>query len=189
MPLIPGQAVPNDDEAPISVGNAAGAQRSLNSTLRSSDYLVTRATDQPNSSIDQIQSLFGTYGEAANLDDSPVYRFGEFRGAQIIKAVVTATPETPSRYGDTNNGIITVTISQTSFSQMAGLRQARITIGAVQQTINPDVTTTADLATLNAGTYTVVVKDNKTGAEESVSIEVTYGGTARSATIIGTQRV
>ena len=194
MPLTPGKAIPNDSSAPISVGDAAGSARSLNSTLQSSNVLADRAADQHDSSIADIEDLFVEYGEAANLSIGVPFRFSEFRGAQIIKAIVTATPETPSQYGTADDGVITVTVSPASFSQLAGVRQARITIGGAESTINPDVTPTVSRATLNAGTYTVIVRDNITShdhiiAEESVSIEVTYGGTSRSVTIIGTQRV
>lgn len=188
----PGTAIPNDDKAPISVGTAATSARSLNATLQGSDVsaLASRETNRSNSKISEITDLFVLYGEAKNLTPGEPFSYGEFRGAQILKAWIVSTPETPSKYKTTNNGTIQITISQTSFAQLTGARQAVITVGSdPEATINPDVTTVYNKSALNAGTYSVTIKDNKTGAEEATTIEVPYGGaTGKTVSIDGTQR-
>jgi len=187
-----GTAIPNDAAAPISVGAAATSTRSLNATLQGSDVssLASRETNRSNSKISEINDLFVQYGEVENLTPGEPFSFGEFKGAQILKALITSTPETPSKYKTLNNGTIVITISQTSFAQFASARLAVITVGSDPAvTINPDTQTVFTKSALNAGTYSVTIRDNKTGAEEATTIEVPYGGaTGKRVNIDGTQR-
>ena len=124
-----------------------------------------------------------TYGQAAPQNYPNNIAFSNFRLSTIVNWSVSSTPETYSKYGNNNNGTISVSLNLPTFKTgNSGLTNGKkgitVSIGTATQTIYTaavgiqTITFGGGAGLFDAGNYTVNVYDIVTAVTTSKSITV-----------------
>tara|TARA_B100001123_G_C15182701_1_gene975966 strand:- start:182 stop:775 length:594 start_codon:yes stop_codon:yes gene_type:complete len=169
----------------ISVGGTAGSNRSIN-LLKNEGKNETVASDQANSSIRDLHDWFFanahiTESNATGTSQSDI-KFSEFYKAQVLECTFYGNPESPSHYGDNNNGYSYFVVDADSIVKDSnGDYIVNYSTGTAGWSTLTNNNTATVQSSINAGaTVNVYVRDGITGAYIGQSVYIGYGGSAAS---------
>jgi len=145
-----------------------------------------------------VRSLFGLFGSSLrDLDSIFKYRYSQKRpdvnfidenGSDIsnryeklnrfdVRITVSSTAETYERYGRKNNGTLTVKVNiiQLDATGIQSTFNCRVSVGNISKTnVFNSTETEFKFTNLNQGTYSVVVTENTSG--KNITLSVVLGG-------------
>ena len=159
-----------------SVTNLIGSDsKTLNSV-----QIISLDTDLPNrSGIDGMISLvvYGTDGVGTGSPTPPVYG--------LTGSVITY-PETESKYKNSNNGRVTITVNLANAGPLNGFYTIRVNLGgatALKSVAIGNTNVVFEFTNLNNGAYSLTVYDENSGySKVCPTAQVSYGGSTSSYT-------
>jgi hypothetical protein len=122
-----------------------------------------------------------TYGQSIPPNYPNNIAFSDFRLSTIVNWSVSMTNETPSTYGNNDNGTISVLLNLSTFkADAAGIRRIELSLPGQEDPIQTITTTASGSQTLifngmPSGSYIVNALDLVTNVTTTKSITVGYG--------------